>query len=119
MWHDGCIAGYICLANGYSSKFIDKLNYSFVDPESFPSKARKPAVGVKGSITPGELAAGLLGINIGETYMDHLYMADEWPEPYHSQYDDLLIEGELPAKNRKKAGRIVIRRLKYFIRTGL
>lgn len=117
----GCIAGYINLYHGYSEKFMRSLKgtYEFSDIK-FPKKATKVDLSSHYFPGPGEIAKALMGID-QDSDLDHLYLTSQWPEPFKSNYDALLdnMFGDLLPKNYKKAGRLVIKRFKHFIKTGL
>lgn len=120
----GCIAGYICLYNNYSNKFIQYLSDSVPTVEEFkiPRGATKPPIEFPKEIDcidPGELAHILMGLS-PEFNSLSLFVHSDWPEPFRTDYRDLLdIYGcEISPENRKAAGKVVIKRLKHFIKTG-
>lgn len=117
----GCIAGYICLASGYKDKFIETLSQqTFAGGFKAPLGATAPRATLNGSfVDPGMLAKAMLGLDAG-TSLGFLYFADRWPEPFASEYKALEgADAEITPENRKKAGKLTIKRLKHFIKTGL
>lgn len=120
----GCAAGYICMNAGYSGKFLYGLPFGQFADVRLPTRATKPTVPVvadpeRDVADTGDLARALMGIHPVHK-MDFLFMWMEWPQPYRDGYLELIDEwGEIIPKNRKKAGKVVVKRLRHFIKTGL
>ena len=120
-----CLAGYICLYHGYTPRQIECITWSHPSSVSHVSDKTIPPY-VRSA---GELAMCLMGFPLAEgdgisPGLKKLFLLENWPEPFISQYTELYEYSEdafleiAPKPNRAKAGHIAINRLKYFIETG-
>ncbi len=116
----GCIAGFVNFFHGYEPKFFNKLTNETFEEFKSPRKATKVSVDSREYVHHASLAKVLMGIEV-TTDMDFLFHTDHWPKEFEEKYNALQDEDEdgvIPVENREKIGKLVVKRLKHFIRTG-
>jgi hypothetical protein len=126
-----CLAGHIVLAAGLRPKEGEYVSITAIKKklglDLMP--ADSDYVPNDNVVSVSKVAAAVLGVDLeyGSDSMDFLFIADEWPEPFRTEFDKLSYitteEDEYteikPTKAiLKKRANLAVKRLQYFLKTG-